>query len=165
MSQMTTPADLFVHELQDVYFAERTLTKVLPKLADEVNDEELTEAFRHHLDETRQHVANLEQVFAGLGVSARGAKCPGIEGITEEHDMFMQENDPSDEVRDMFVTGAAARTEHYEIAAYTGLVGMARSLGDRNAQELLEENLKQEKKALEKVESISTRLLKETAKA
>ena len=58
MSQMTTPADLFVHELQDVYFAERTLTKVLPKLADEVNDEELTEAFRHHLDETRQHVAN-----------------------------------------------------------------------------------------------------------
>ena len=165
MSQMTTPADLFVHELQDVYFAERTLTKVLPKLADEVNDEELTEAFRHHLDETRQHVANLEQVFAGLGVSARSAKCPGIEGITEEHDMFMQENDPSDEVRDMFVTGAAARTEHYEIAAYTGLVGMARSLGDRNAQELLEENLKQEKKALEKVESISTRLLKETAKA
>src|SRR6059058_1571675 len=94
---MTTPTDLFVHELQDVYFAEQTLTKVLPKLADEVNDEELTEAFRHHLDETRQHVANLEQVFAGLGVSARGAKCPGIEGITEEHDMFMQENDPSDE--------------------------------------------------------------------
>ena len=79
--------------------------------------------------------------------------------------MFMQENDPSEEVRDMFVTGAAARTEHYEIAADTGLVGMARSLGDRNAQELLEENLKQEKKALEKVESISTRLLKETAKA
>ena len=165
MSQMTSPADLFVHELQDVYFAEQKLTTVLPKLAEEVNDPELTEAFRHHLEETRQHVANLEQVFAGLGVPARGEECPGIEGIAEEHDTFVNENEPSDEVLDMFVTGAAARAEHYEIAAYTGLIEMADSLGDANAKELLEQNLEQEEKALEKVESISSRLLKETARA
>src|SRR4029450_2689628 len=139
MSHMTSPADLFVHELQDVYFAEQKLTTVLPKLAEEVNDPELTEAFRHHLEETRQHVANLEQVFAGLGVPARGEKCPGVEGIAEEHDTFVNENEPSDEVLDMFVTGAAARAEHYEIAAYTGLIEMADSLGDTNAKELLEQ--------------------------
>jgi ferritin-like metal-binding protein YciE len=165
MSQMTSPEELFAHELQDVYFAEQKLTKVLPKLAAEVSDPELADAFKHHLDETKQHVTNLEQVFEQLGLPARGEKCPGIEGITEEHDVFMRENDASEDVRDMFVTGAAARTEHYEIAAYTGLIGMADTLGETRAKQLLEENLEQEEKALEKVESISKRLLEETAKA
>lgn len=165
MSQLTTPEELFTHELQDLYYAEQKLTKVLPKLAAEVSDAELAEAFQHHLEETRQHVANLEQVFDELGVPARGEKCPGIEGIAEEHDVFVSENEASEDVLDMFVTGAAARAEHYEIAAYTGLVGMADTLGETRAKELLEENLKQEKKALEKVESISKRLLQEKVTA
>ena len=165
MSQLTTPEELFTHELQDLYYAEQKLTKVLPKLAAEVSDAELAEAFQHHLEETRQHVANLEQVFDELGVPARGERCPGIEGIAEEHDVFVSENEASEDVLDMFVTGAAARAEHYEIAAYTGLVGMADTLGETRAKELLEENLKQEKKALEKVESISKRLLQEKVTA
>ena len=74
----------------------------------------------------------------------------------------MKENSPSDEMRDAFLTGAAARAEHYEIAAYTGLVNQARALGEREAVELLQENLKQEKEALKKVETISKRLLKES---
>ena len=164
MPQITSPEDLFVHELQDVYYAEQTLTKVLPKLAEEVTDDELTKAFEHHLDETRQHVSNLEQVFRGLGVPAKGEKCPGIDGIKEEHDSFVDENDPSEDVLDMFVTGAAARTEHYEIAAYNGLIGMAESLGESDAAELLTKNLQQEEAALRKVESISKRLLKETTR-
>ena len=98
-----------------------------------------------------------------MGMSAKGEDCPGIDGIKEEHDTFMREHDPSSELVDMFVTGAAARTEHYEIAAYTGLVGMAESLGATKAAGLLEKNLEQEKKALEKVERISKRLLKENA--
>ena len=162
---MTSPEDLFVHELQDVYYAEQTLTKVLPKLAQEVSDDEFSEALEHHLDETKEHVANLEQVFEELGVPAKGEKCPGIDGIKEEHDTFLEENDPNDDVLDLFVTGAASRTEHYEIAAYTGLVEMAESLGETKAAELLQANLKQEQAALEKVETISKRLLKETAKA
>jgi ferritin-like metal-binding protein YciE len=165
MSQLTTPEELFTHELQDLYYAEQKLTKVLPKLAAEVSDAELAEAFEDHLEETRQHVANLEQVFDELGVPARGERCPGIEGIAEEHDVFVSENEASEDVLDMFVTGAAARAEHYEIAAYTGLVGMADTLGETRAKELLEENLKQEKKALEKVESISKRLLQEKVTA
>ena len=64
MPQMTSSEQLFEHELQDMYYAENTLTKVLPKLAEEVSDEELAQAFQHHLEETRQHVDNLEQVFA-----------------------------------------------------------------------------------------------------
>jgi ferritin-like metal-binding protein YciE len=164
MPQMTSPQDLFVHELQDVYYAENTLTKVLPKLAEEVTDDELTKAFEHHLDETRQQIDNLEEIFEGLGLKAQGEKCPGIDGIKEEHDSFMKENEPSEGLLDVFVTGAAARTEHYEIAAYTGLIGMAKSLGDTKAAELLEENLEQEKGALRKVETISKRLLKENVK-
>jgi ferritin-like metal-binding protein YciE len=162
MPQMTSPQDLFVHELQDVYYAENTLTKVLPKLAEEVSDDELAKAFEHHLEETHQQINNLEEVFEGLGLRAQGEKCPGIDGIKEEHDSFMKENDPSEDLLDVFVTGAAARTEHYEIAAYTGLIGMAESLGETKAAGLLEENLKQEKEALRKVETISKRLLKET---
>lgn len=162
---MTSPEDLFVHELQDVYYAEQQLTKVLPKLAREVSDDEFSEALEEHLEETKEHVTNLEQVFQDLGVPAKGEKCPGIDGIKEEHDTFLEENDPNDDVLDLFVTGAAARTEHYEIAAYTGLVEMAQSLGATKAKGLLEQNLKQDKAALEKVETISKRLLKETAQA
>lgn len=162
---MTSPEDLFVHELEDVYYAEQQLTKVLPKLAKEVSDTEFSDALEHHLDETKEHVANLEQVFQELGVPAKGEKCPGIDGIKEEHDTFLEENDPNGDVLDLFVTGAAARTEHYEIAAYTGLVEMAESLGAKKAAELLQQNLKQEQEALKKVETISKRLLKETAKA
>lgn len=161
---MTSPEDLFVHELEDVYYAEKTLTKVLPKLAKEVSDPDFTKALEKHLEETKGHVANLEQVFEELGVPAQGEKCPGIDGIKKEHDTFVEENEPSDEVLDLFVTGAAARTEHYEIAAYTGLVGMAESLGSTKAVRLLEKNLKQEEAALRKVETISKRLLKGSAK-
>jgi ferritin-like metal-binding protein YciE len=164
MPQMTSPEDLFVHELQDVYYAEQTLTKVLPKLAEEVRDDELSEAFEHHLEETRQQVSNLEQVFKGLGIPAKGEKCPGIDGIKEEHDTFVEENEPTEDILDVFVTGAAARTEHYEIAAYTGLIGMAEALGETEAAELLTKNLKQEEEALRTVETISKRLLKDSEK-
>jgi ferritin-like metal-binding protein YciE len=162
---MTSPEELFVHELEDVYYAEKTLTKVLPTLVQEVSDQEFSDALQKHLEETKEQAANLEQVFEELGMPAKGEKCPGIDGIKEEHDTFLEENDPSDELLDLFVTGAAARTEHYEIAAYTGLVGMAESMGAKKAAELLQENLKQEEAALRKVETISKRLLKDTAKA
>jgi ferritin-like metal-binding protein YciE len=162
---MTSPEDLFVHELQDIYYAEQQLTKTLPKLAQEVTDDKFSEALEEHLEETKGHVTNLEQVFEELGVPAKGEQCPGIDGIKEEHDTFLEENDPNDDVLDLFVTGAAARTEHYEIAAYTGLVDMAQSMGATKAAKLLEENLKEEQQALKKVETISKRLLKETAKA
>ncbi|HXF98495.1 MAG TPA: DUF892 family protein [Gaiellaceae bacterium] len=157
---VTSPEELFVHELQDMYYAEKTLTSVLPKLAEEAKDRELARAFQSHLRETEKHVHNLERVFSQLGRSAQGSPCAGIEGIKREHDDFLGESPPKGATLDLFLTGAAARTEHYEIAAYSALVAMARALKQRDAVELLQENLRQEKEALKTVESISKRLLK-----
>ncbi len=161
MAQVKSPEQLFEHELQDIYYAEKTLTTVLPKLANEASDRELSQAFTSHLKETQQQVKNLEKVFKQLGKSPKAQPCAGIEGIKKEHDDFVKENDTSAEMLDAFLTGAASRTEHYEIAAYTGLVGQARALKEREAVTLLQENLKQEKEALKKVETISKRLMKD----
>ena len=160
-TQMKDPRELFLHELGDILYAEQTLVKTLPKLQEEASDDELAEGFGTHLEETRQHVKNLEQAFAALGEPAKAEKCPGIEGIKKEHDEFVSNESPSADVLNAFLTGAGARTEHYEIAAYTGLVSQARALKEREAVELLQENLKQEKDALKKVETISKRILKE----
>jgi len=161
---MTDPRELFLHELGDMLFAEQTLVKALPKLAEEAGDEELRMGFEEHLEETKQHVANLEQAFEVIGEPAKAEKCPGIEGIKKEHDEFMKDESPSPEICDMFLTGAGARAEHYEIAAYTGLVTLAKGLGEQDVVELLQENLEQEKRALQKLETVSKRLA-QTAKA
>jgi len=157
---MNDPRELFLHELKDVYFAENALVKALPEMISEASDKELSQGLDHHLSETRQQVKNLEKVFKALGEKAEGERCPGIEGIKAEHDEFMKKERPSAEICDMFLTGAAARTEHYEIAAYNGLVTMARGLGEADCATLLDENLKQEKAALQLVESIGKRMAK-----
>ena len=159
MTKMSDPRELFVHELGDLLYAENVLVKALPKLAKEATDAELRQGFESHLEETRQHVANLEQVFEKIGQKAKAEKCPGIEGIKAEHDEFMKEEKPSPQVCDLFLTGAGARAEHYEIAAYTGLIGMAESIGESEAVPLLQQNLKQEKAALAKLETTAKRML------
>jgi ferritin-like metal-binding protein YciE len=160
--QMTSPKELFLHELQDVYYAEKQLTRVLPQLATEANDRELTRAFEGHLKETEKQIVNLEKVFRNHGRHAQGESCPGIDGIKREHDKFRQEHQTTAVLSDVFLTGAASRTEHYEIAAYTSLIEQARALGDRDSVKLLQENLKQEKDALKKVETIGKRIVKST---
>ncbi len=158
---MNDPRELFLHELKDVYFAENTLVKALPTMISEASDKELARGLEKHLAETRQQVKNLDKVFASLGEKAEGERCPGIEGIKAEHDEFMSKENPSTEICDMFLTGAAARTEHYEIAAYTGLIAMARGLGERESVGLLDENLRQEREALKLVESIGKRMARD----
>jgi ferritin-like metal-binding protein YciE len=160
MSKMNNPRELFLHELGDVLYAENVLVKTLPKLAAEAGDRELRAGFKQHLEETKQHVKNIEQAFTTLGEKAKAQQCPGIEGIKAEHDEFMTKEQPSPAISDLFLTGAGARTEHYEIAAYTGLVVAAKALGERDCATLLEANLRQEKAALRKLEAISKRLAK-----
>jgi ferritin-like metal-binding protein YciE len=155
---MSTERELFLHELGDLLFAERTLVKALPKLAREATDKELRSGFQAHLVETRQHVVNVEAAFASVGEKAKAEKCPGIEGLVKEHDEFMSKEAPTPAVRNVFLTGAGARAEHYEIAAYTGLITLAKGLGETKAASLLQKNLKQEKAALVKLESIAKRL-------
>jgi ferritin-like metal-binding protein YciE len=155
---MDDPRELFIHELGDVLYAERVLVKTLPKLIDEATDTDLKSAFERHLSETETHVENVEAAFESIGEKAKAEKCPGIEGLKTEHDEFVSKEKPSSDVLDMFLTGAGARTEHYEIAAYTGLVTMAEALGEAKAAELLQSNLEQEQAALKKLTTIGGRL-------
>ncbi len=162
-TQMSDPRELFLHELGDILYAEQTLVKALPKLQEEASDDELAQGFGEHLEETRQHVKNVEQAFEELGEPVKAEKCPGIEGIKREHDDFVAKESPTPEVLDAFLTGAGARTEHYEIAAYEGLVTMAEAMGEDKVAKLLSTNLEQEKDALTKIQTIGKRLAKEGA--
>jgi ferritin-like metal-binding protein YciE len=164
-TQMSDPRELFLHELGDVLYAERTLVKALPQLQEEASDEELATGFADHLEETRQHVKNVEKAFEALGQPAKAEKCPGIEGIKKEHDEFVANESPSQEVLDAFLTGAGARTEHYEIAAYEGLVTMANAMGEDEVAGLLSENLEQEMAALRNMHTMVKRLAEVGAKA
>jgi ferritin-like metal-binding protein YciE len=163
MPEITTPRDLFLHELGDILYVERALAKeTLPKLIDEVSDEEFRSGLESHLEQTRQHVANVEEVFELLGEEPQVEKCIGFEGLKKEHDQLIEES--SRALVDIVDVGAAARTENYEIAAYEGLRRMAKAMGEDEAVALLDENLKQEKETLREVEKIATRLSNESAK-
>jgi ferritin-like metal-binding protein YciE len=162
---MTEPRQLLLHELGDIYYAENLLIKALPRMADEAEDEELRAGFEQHLEETREQVENLREAFRELGEKASGERCPGIEGIQAEHDEFLEQHEAEPALRDVFLTGAGGRVEHYEIAAYSGLIAMARALKEPRVVELLEENLRQEKAALKTLESCGRRLTRGVARA
>jgi ferritin-like metal-binding protein YciE len=163
MPEITTPRDLFLHELGDILYVERELAETtLPKLIGEVSDEEFKSGLESHLEETRGHVDNVEKVFELLGEEPQVEKCIGFEGLKKEHDQLVEESSSS--LIDIVDVGAAARTENYEIAAYEGLRRMAKAMGEDEAVGLLDENLKQEKETLREVEKIATRLSNESAK-
>jgi ferritin-like metal-binding protein YciE len=162
MAEITTPRALFLHELGDILYVERKLAdETLPKLIGEVRDRELASGLEKHLEETRKHAQNVEQVFELLGEEPHEEECIGFEGLKKEHDELAEQT--SSALIDLVDVGAAARTENYEIAAYEGLRRMAKGLEEDKAVALLDENLKQEKEALRQVEKIATRLSKEEA--
>jgi ferritin-like metal-binding protein YciE len=157
MAEISTPRDLFLHELGDILYVERKLVnEVLPKLIGEVQDKQFRTGLERHLEQTRGHITNVEQVFDELGERAHEEECVGFEGLKKEQEKLVSE--ASDDLIDLVNTGAAARTEHYEIAAYSGLIEMARALGEQNAVTLLDENLKEEKETLREVESVEKTL-------
>jgi ferritin-like metal-binding protein YciE len=157
MADITTPRDLFLHELGDILYVEEKLTEeVLPKLINEVQSAEFRTGLERHLEQTKGHITNVEQIFEALGEHSETEKCLGFEGLRREHDEMIGE--VSDDLVDLVDAGAAARTEHYEIAAYTGLIEMARALGESEAVSLLEQNLKEEKETLREVESVTKTL-------
>jgi len=164
MPEITSPRELFIHELADILYVERALAdETLPKLVDEVQDEEFKAGLTSHLEQTRAHVKNVEKVFAELGEKPETEECIGFEGLKSEHDELTGQS--SDDLVDLIDLGAAARTECYEIAAYESLRRMAKAMGEDRAVELLDENLKQEKEALKEVERIATRITREAAMA
>jgi ferritin-like metal-binding protein YciE len=163
-TKTSDPRQLFVHELGDVLTAEKTIVKMLPKLQKEVSDKKLANRLEKHLEQSRDHVANVEKAFKAIGEKPQAQRCPGIEGIRVEHEAAMKETRPAPEIADLVVAGSAARTEHYEIAVYEGLVTMARTLGESEAARLLDKNLKQDKQMLKTATEISKELGKKAKK-
>ena len=163
MATITEPRQLFVNELQAMLYVERKLAdEVLPELATQIKNSDFKQSIREHTEETKKHVANLERAFELLGEEPKPDKSHVIDGLVAQHDKVMK-NIETAELRDVFNSGAAAKTEHVEIAAYESMITTAETLGESEIVSLLEENLDEEKDALKQVKSVSEQLAKETA--
>ncbi|MBA2383542.1 MAG: ferritin-like domain-containing protein [Actinobacteria bacterium] len=160
MSKVTDPRDLLVHDLGVVYAAEKLIEAALPKMAKEANDDELGTGFERHLEETREHVSNLEEVFRLLGEKPQRGKSPAVEGLTLQHKGFAAAaaDDVQPEVLDLVALGSAAATEHHEISAYESLITLAEGVGETDIVPLLERNLDQERNMLARAKDLARRL-------
>lgn len=138
--------DLLLTFMQDIYYAERQILKALPKMAKAASNPQLREAFIHHREETQVQVERLQQAFEALGRRARGATCEAINGLIEEGEEVVEEY-PEGSVRDAGLAACAQAVEHYEMARYGALIAWARTAGHKEVVALLEETLKEEKKA------------------
>lgn len=156
--------DLFYHLLKDVLYAEKQIIRNLPKMAKQVQSEELKQAFQQHRDETQVQVERLEQIFEMIGKAPRAETCEAIVGLVEEAKEVME--DASDaETRDAGVLAAAQAVEHYEIARYGTLAAWAEELGMKDAAKLLRETLEEEKKTDQLLSKIALARLNKKAKA
>ena len=154
MAEAGTLHDAFLDELRDAYDAEKQLLKALPKMAKAATADDLRTAFQTHLEETKGHVARLEQVFASLDEKATGKHCDGIAGIIDEGKSAMEESF-DDATMDACLIGSGRRAEHYEMAAYSTMIGWARAMGHSDAVTLLEEILDEERAADEKLSGLA----------
>ena len=146
---------LFTDTLKDIYWAEKQLTKALPKMQKNATTDELKSAIEEHLTQTQEHVSRLEQVFEMCGKKAQAKKCEAMEGLIEEGNEIVEETEKGTMTRDAGIIMAAQKVEHYEIATYGCLVTFAKSLGMDDAAELLSETLDEEKDADEKLTRIA----------
>jgi ferritin-like metal-binding protein YciE len=146
--------ELFVHDLEDIYYAEGELLDALSELADATEEEEIATAFREHREETEGHVDRLERVFDMLGQEPETEECEGIECLIEEHLEFV-DMDPEGTVLDVHTRVAAPKTDPSEIAASGNRALIADRLGMEEAGDLLHENLEEEEAALSKLASLT----------
>lgn len=149
--------ELYIDELKDLYSAENQLVKALPKMAKAASSDELRAAFEEHLEQTKNQVQRLDQIFGMLDENAKGKKCVGMEGLIKEGAELMGE-DYEDEVMDAGLIGAAQRVEHYEIAAYGTARTFAELLDEQEHVSLLQETLNEEKETDQKLTALSEEL-------
>jgi len=141
---INTLDDLFVHALQDIYYAENQITKALPKMVEKATDAQLKQAFQTHLTETQNHVKRLEKVFEMHGQKPKSVDCPATDGLIKEADEIAA--DIADkQVLDAALIASAQAVEHYEIARYGTLVAWAEQLGRRDCASVLQQTLDEEK--------------------
>ena len=154
MSKITSLHDAFVHELSDIYSAEKQLTKALPKLAKAASNRVLAEGFTTHCDETQGQIDRIDQIVDDLGIKLKRVKCLAMEGLVAEGAETIEEIEKGP-VRDAVLILGAQKVEHYEIAAYGGLITIAQALGYTDAVQLLKDTLAEEKGADEKLNKVA----------
>jgi ferritin-like metal-binding protein YciE len=146
--------DLFVHTLQDIYYAENQIAKSLPKMIDKATDPELKQGFQTHLAETQNQIKRLEQVFQMHGQPVKGVTCAAMDGILEEATETM--GDVSDkDVLDAAIISSAQAVEHYEITRYGTLIAFAKQLGRQDCASVLQQTLDEEKATDEKLTTLA----------
>jgi ferritin-like metal-binding protein YciE len=149
-----TMNDLFVHQLQDIYYAEKQLVKALPKMAEKATDQQLKQGFLTHLDETKTHVQRVEQVFQMQGLQAKAIDCPAIDGIIKEANQITGEI-ADKAVLDAALIDAAQAAEHYEITRYGSLIAWAKQLGRNDCASVLQKTLEEEKATDKKLTTLA----------
>lgn len=145
-SDETMLHELFLDELKDIYWAEKHLTRALPKMQKAATSSELASAFQNHLTETEGQIGRIEQVFELLETPAKAKKCDAMEGLVKEAQSLMEELPKGTMVRDAGLIIAAQKVEHYEIAAYGSLVQLAKTMGKNDVAEVLAQTLEEEKR-------------------
>jgi len=138
--------DLFLHQVQDIYYAENQILKALPKMIDKATDSHLKTGLRSHMKETKEHVARLDQVFKSLGEKPQGHTCPAIDGIIAEAEEVAGEVEDK-HVLDAAIIAAAQAVEHYEISRYGTLLAWAEQMGHKQHLATLQKTLDEEKMA------------------
>lgn len=159
--EMNPVEEMLADQLKDLYSAENQIIKALPKMAKNATSEQLRVAFERHLEETRNHVARLEQIGEEMGITMRGKKCKGMEGLLEEGKEVMSEFE--DDVLDAAMIGAAQKVEHYEIAAYGTARTHASLLGLTKIARLLQQTLDEEGRTDKKLTDLAERVINREA--
>ena len=148
--------DLFLHGLQDIYYAEHQITRALPKMIEQATNRDLSKGLETHLGETRKQIERLEKVFEKLGKQPSGIACPAIDGLIKEAEETAGEIDDK-AVLDAAIVAAAQAVEHYEISRYGTLIAWAEELGHDDVVRFLNTNLKEEKAANTKLNTVALR--------
>ncbi len=159
---MQTPQDLFIHELSDIHSGEQIIAQMLSQAQGMVQNPALQQGLQAHEQETRQQIQNLEQIFQQMGAQPHPIQCHVAQGLMQSL-MEVVESQPSPEVLEGAVVAGATKTEHLEIAAYTGLVMKAQAMGQTEVAQLLQQNLQQEQAQLQRVELIAEQLTQQMA--
>lgn len=152
--ELETLRDLYIHELKDLYSAEKQIIRALPRMAKAASNKQLAAAFKAHLTQTERHAERLEQILEMHDESTRGPKCAGMEGLLTEGDE-MATKDAEPEVRDAGLIASAQRVEHYEIAGYGCARTYAEELGDKRGAKLLDTTLREESDTDERLTKIA----------
>jgi ferritin-like metal-binding protein YciE len=157
--KLNTLEEVFIDHIRDLYDAEKNLVKALPKMAKSAESEELASAIRNHLEETKNHVVRLEQVFAKFDEKPRAKACKAMRGLIEEGGEAASDEGA---LSDLAIIAAAQKVEHYEISAYGTAKAWAEKLGNKDAVKLLDETLEEEKAADTKLTEVSGAVLENT---